>query len=77
LIIEWQESFPAGTTTNWKVAIQEKLVYKIKYGAKGELSSYKVQLIECGYIQVFGIDFDETFSHEIQITSMRQPFHHN
>ena len=54
--------------------LNTKWVYKIKYGAQGELSSYKVRLVACGYSQVFGIDFDETYSPVIRLTSMRLLF---
>jgi len=43
-----------------KKLLRTKWVYKIKYGAEGELSSYNVRLVACGYSQVFGVDFDET-----------------
>ena len=57
-----------------KKLLRTKWVYKIKYGAEGELSSYKVRLVACGYSQVFGIDFDETYSPVIRLTSMRLLF---
>jgi hypothetical protein len=57
-----------------KKLLRTKWVYKIKYGAEGELSSYKVRLVACGYSQVFGVDFDETYSPVIRLTSMRLLF---
>jgi len=57
-----------------KRLLNTKWVYKIKYGAQGELSSYKVRLVACGYSKVFGIDFDETYSPVIRLTSMRLLF---
>jgi len=54
-----------------KKLLRIKWVYKIKYGAEGQLSSHKVLLVACGYSQVFGIDFDETYSPVICLTSLR------
>ena len=50
--------------------LQTKWVYKIKHGANGEIKSYKVRLVACGYAQIFGVDFDETFSPVARLTSL-------
>jgi len=57
-----------------KKLLKTKWVYKINYGAKGEISSYKVRLVACGYSQVFSVDFDETYCPVIRLTSMRLLF---
>jgi len=57
-----------------KKLLKTKWVYKVKYGADGELKSYKVRLVACGYAQIFGVDFDETYSPVIRLTSLRLLF---
>ena len=52
-------------------ALKTKWVYKLKHGASGELKSYKVRLVACGYAQIFGVDFDETYSPVARLTSLR------
>jgi len=54
--------------------LNTKWVCKIKYGAQGELSSYKVRLVARGYSQIFGINFDKTYSPVIRLTRMRLLF---
>jgi len=51
--------------------LKTKWVYKVRYGADGELKSYIVRLVACGYAQIFGVDFDETYSPGIRLTSLR------
>ena len=52
-------------------ALKTKWVYKLKHGASGELKSYKVRLVACGYAQIFGVDFDETYSPVARLTSLQ------
>ena len=54
--------------------LKTKWVYKIKHGADGEIKSYKVRLVACGYAQIFGVDFDETYSPVARLTSLRIVF---
>jgi len=54
-----------------KKALCTKWVYKIKHGAHREIKSNKVRLVDCDYAQSFGIDFDETYSPEARLTSLR------
>ena len=51
--------------------MKTKWVYKLKHGASGELKSYNVRLVACGYAQIFGVDFDETYSPVARLTSLR------
>ena len=57
-----------------KKLLRTKWVYRVKYGAGGELKSYKARLVACGYAQIFGVDFDETYSPVIRLTSLRLLF---
>ena len=54
-----------------KKLLRTKWVYKIKYGSTGTIKSYKARLVACGYPQIFGIDFDETYSPVARLTSIR------
>ena len=57
-----------------KKLIRTKWLYRVKYGAGGEMKSYKARHVACGYAQIFGVDFDETYSPEIRLTSLRLLF---
>ena len=57
-----------------KKLLKTKWVYKLKHGAEGELKSFKVRLVACGYAQVYGVDFDETYSPVARLTSLRIVF---
>ena len=54
--------------------LKTKWVYRVKYGVSGELKSYKARLVCCGYAQIFGVDFDETYSPVIRLTILRLLF---
>jgi len=57
-----------------KNLLKTKWMYKLKHGADGSLKSYKVRLVACGYAQVYGVDFDETYSPVVRLTSLRIVF---
>jgi hypothetical protein len=44
---------------NGKKSISDKWIYKEKKNAKGEVERYKARLMEKGYSQKHGIDYDE------------------
>eukprot|EP00965_Chrysotila_dentata_P241886 6204549-Pleurochrysis_carterae.AAC.3 len=47
-------------------------VFAIKSNDKtGEVSKFKARWVGCGYSQVEGIDYDETFASTLQGASMR------
>ena len=45
-----------------KKLLRTKGVYKIKYSSTRAIKSYKERLVACGYAQIFGIEFDKTYS---------------
>ncbi|GKC25934.1 ribonuclease H-like domain-containing protein [Tanacetum coccineum] len=54
-----------------KKAIGNKWIFKIKYKASGDIDRYKARLVVKGFNQKEDIDFDETFSHVIKISTIR------
>ena len=52
-------------------ALRNKWVYKLKKDDKGNQVKYKDRLVVKGFGQKKGIDFDETFSFVVKLSSMR------
>ena len=48
-----------------------KWVFKIKCNANGEIKKYKAQLVAKGYLQIQGIDYDETYVPVARLVSLR------
>jgi len=55
-------------------ALRTKWIYTVKYDTEGRVKKYKARLVARGYEQIFGVDFDETFSPVTRLTSLRLLF---
>ncbi|MCO5567348.1 hypothetical protein L7F22_021038 [Adiantum nelumboides] len=58
--------FPKG-----KKPIGCRWVYKIKHNSDGSVSRYKARLVARGYAQTYGIDYEETFTHNAKMATVR------
>ena len=53
------EIIPRPKDTN---VVSCKWVYRVKYGANGEVTHYKAQLVARGFTQIHGLDYSKTFT---------------
>ena len=52
-----EKDVPRGTSI-----MKSKMVWKLKYKADNTIEKYKCRLVACGYSQVYGVNFTETYA---------------
>ena len=62
------ETVPCPKGTN---IVSCKWVYRVKYGANGEVTRYKAHLVARGFTQVYGQDYQETFTPVTRLETLR------
>ncbi len=46
-------------------------MYKVKHNTNGFVSKYKARLVAKGYAQTYGIDYEETYSLVVKMTTVK------
>jgi len=69
--IEKKNTWELTTLPKGKEALGVKWVYKVKKNVKGDIERYKARLVDKGYNQKAGIDYDEVYSPAAQLETIR------
>ena len=51
--------------------VDSKWVFRVKKDADGKISQWKARLVVCGFTQVYGVDYFETFTPVAKLASIR------
>ena len=54
-----------------KSVVTSKWLYKIKHAVGGSIEKYKARFVACGFSQIEGVDYDETFALVARVSSIR------
>src|SRR5436305_14617383 len=56
------------------IALDGKWVFKIKRGTENEIIKYKARFVARGFMQQYGIDYDQTYAGVVRASSVRAIF---
>ena len=54
-----------------KSVVTSRWLYKTKYAANGSIEKHKTRFVACGFSQVEGVDYDETFAPVARYSSIQ------